>query len=71
MFERLLYGLMGLSSDVIQEDPEGRFCLIADYDGPEYRYLIDELLHLGSTYKFLDRFVSEVKERNPYLLGRG
>ncbi|XP_028968832.1 gamma-tubulin complex component 4 [Galendromus occidentalis] len=71
MFERLLLGLMGLSSDLIQEDLKGRFRLVPEYEGPEDRVLVDELLLLGSTYKFLNRFLDEVKERNPYTLGTG
>ncbi|OQR78983.1 hypothetical protein BIW11_06044 [Tropilaelaps mercedesae] len=71
MFERLFFGLVGLSSDIIQADSKGRFALTPDYSGSEDTYLVDELLELGSMYRFLSHFIDDVKERNPYTLGTG
>lgn len=71
MFERLFYGLVGLSSDIIQADAKGRLALVPVYADSQHIQLIDSLLELGSTYRFLSNFVNEVKERNPYTVGTG
>lgn len=71
MFERIFYGLVGLSSDMIQEDSKGRLSLISTFAEDQHIQSIDNLLELGSTYRFLSHFVNEVKERNPYTVGTG
>lgn len=71
MFERLFFGLIGLSSDIIQADSKGRLALMPDYGGSNDVQLVDELLELGTTYKYLSQFIDEIKEKNPYTLGTG